>query len=475
MKPVLTRYRALTLAVTLGVVALTVDRPVAQTPAEPGATPGVVLTNISKNTPKFASVFPQVAISPADDKVVAVAWRQYGLPIDTNAPKGQRTAECHVSISKDGGETFTDTNLMPYLRRERVSAAEPELWYCNAPWVAFGPDGAIYAGGSLFTADGVIAEEPKQGRARLTVSADGGVTWTAGTHGITPTTFAPGTNAPAAPENTPWDGAHGMVDPRTGAFFTIAGGSFAISEDHAKTFTLVRQTMLPDGWQRQRNGTMSVSHGLLIVPFFASAVPVTGATCPCLVVGTSGDDGKTPITPHLVAQADAINPQGTVRYPISAADRNRPGRFAVSTYTADHRNVVVHYTEDGGGTWKSVSPKPPAPPNVPVANANQTGIGYTTDGRVLVVWRGFRQQGAFNTFAAMLDGGVFGPTVKVSPESSMYPPLTYVGNYGSGNGGGDFTTWITGSREYAFVAFPYAPMGVVEDTYLGRIPLSIMK
>ena len=34
-----------------------------QTPPEPGATPGVVLTNISKNTPKFASVFPQVAVS----------------------------------------------------------------------------------------------------------------------------------------------------------------------------------------------------------------------------------------------------------------------------------------------------------------------------------------------------------------------------------------------------------------------------
>jgi hypothetical protein len=220
---------------------------------------------------------------------------------------------------------------------------------------------------------------------------------------------------------------------------------------------------------------MSASHGVLVVPFFASAVPTPGATCPCLVVATSADYGKTPVTPHLVAEADAINTTGTVRYPISAADRGRPGRFAVATYTPDHRNVVVHYTEDGGATWKSASPAMPAPPNVPVANANQASVGYSTDGRVLVVWRGFRGQGAFNTFAALLDDGEFGPTIKVSPESSVYPPMTFLGNYGNGNGGGDFVTWITGSREYAFVAHPYAPMGRVLDTVLSRIPLSIME
>ena len=41
-------------------------------------------------------------------------------------------------------------------------------------------------------------------------------------------------------------------------------------------------------------------------------------------------------------------------------------------------------------------------------------------------------------------------------------------------GGGDFTTWITGNREFAFVAFPYAPKGLVEDTYLARVPLAMM-
>src|SRR5438093_1839317 len=88
----------------------------AQTPPEPGATPGVALTNISKNTSKFASVFPQVAVNRANPNLIAVAWRQYNLPIDTNALRENRTAECHVSISKDGGQNFTDRNMMSVLR-----------------------------------------------------------------------------------------------------------------------------------------------------------------------------------------------------------------------------------------------------------------------------------------------------------------------------------------------------------------------
>ena len=87
-----------------------------QTPAEPGLTPGVILTNISHNTAKFASVFPQVAVSRANSSLVAVAWRQYNLPIDTNALREDRIAECHVSISKDGGEHFSDRNMMGVLR-----------------------------------------------------------------------------------------------------------------------------------------------------------------------------------------------------------------------------------------------------------------------------------------------------------------------------------------------------------------------
>ena len=145
----------------------------AQTPPEPGLLPGISVINISKNTPKFASVFPQVAVSRANPNLVAVAWRQYNLPVDTNALEKDRVAECHVAISNDGGKTFKDRNMMDVLRTE----AGPRLWGCNAPWVAISKEGTMYFGGSLFTAGGIVQVEPKAGRAGVSVSTDRGTTW----------------------------------------------------------------------------------------------------------------------------------------------------------------------------------------------------------------------------------------------------------------------------------------------------------
>lgn len=144
-------------AVMISVLVVT-----AQTPPEPGLTPGVVLTNISKNTAKFASVFPQVAVSRANSDTVAVAWRQYNLPIDTNALREDRIAECHVSISKDGGQSFSDRNMMNVLRTPGGNG-QPLLWGCNAPWASIAKDGTMYFGGALFTAGGVVQKEPKAG------------------------------------------------------------------------------------------------------------------------------------------------------------------------------------------------------------------------------------------------------------------------------------------------------------------------
>ena len=58
---------------------------------------------------------------------------------------------------------------------------------------------------------------------------------------------------------------------------------------------------------------------------------------------------------------------------------------------------------------------------------------------------------------------------------SIYPPLTYAGIYGNGNGGGDFTTWVQGNNDNAFVAFPFAPRGEVLDTYLARVPIRLLR
>jgi hypothetical protein len=435
----------------------------AQTPPEPGATAGVVLTNISKNTKKFASVFPQVAVSRSNPNLIAVAWRQYNLPIDTNALKEDRIAECHVSISRDGGQTFKDRNMMDVLRTAGGNG-EPELWGCNAPWVTIAADNTMYFGGALFTAGGVVQKEPKAGRAGVSVSTDGGMTWSKMIPGIAISRFMPGMrglDGGMNQENTPWDGSNGVVDLNTGSFYSTAGAYISASEDKGKTF----------GTVYENKGTISAAFGTVVA---ARNVPNReGEKCPCLVFSLTKDKGKT-WTESVIARANEWNPSGTVRYPVAAASPATAGYYAVAVYQPDHQSVKVYYTSDGAKSWKTALPNT-IPKNIPINNVNQVGIGYTTEGKVLVTWRGFRNAGAFNTFVAMLNGDTFGPTVKVSPELSIYPPLTYAGNYGNGNGGGDFTTWVQGSTTAAFVTFPYAPRGEVLDTYVAKVPLSLLQ
>lgn len=432
---------------------------VAQTPPEPGLPAGISLVNISNNTPRFASVFPQVAVSRSNPNVVAVAWRRYNLPVDTNALEKDRVAECHVALSTDGGKTFTDRNMMDVLRTE----ARPRLWGCNAPWVSIAGDGTLYFGGALFTAGGVLQVEPKAGRAGVSVSIDGGATWSKMIPGITIDRFMAGMKGLGGgmeQQDTPWDGANGVVDPVTGRFYSSAGSYLSASDDKGKSF----------GTVYEGKGTPSAAFGTV-----AAARAVTdrpGARCPCLVVSTTRDNGKA-WSESVVAEADAWNRTGTVRYPVVAASPKNAGNYAVAVYQPDHRAVKVYYTDDGAKSWKVATPRP-IPANVPVENVNMVSTGYTTDGRILVTWRGFRNPGAFNTFVAMLNGDTFGPTLKVSPELSIYPPLTYAGNYGNGNGAGDFTTWVQGNDQKAFVAFPFAPGGVVLDTYLAQVPLTIL-
>jgi hypothetical protein len=261
--------------------------------------------------------------------------------------------------------------------------------------------------------------------------------------------------------HTPWDGANGFVDPQTNTFYSTAGAYISASDDKGKTFG----TVYPG------RGTSSAAFGTVVA---SRNFPTReGSKCPCLVMSVTSDRGKT-WSESVVAEAMAWNPQGTVRYPVSAASPANAGHYAVAVYQPDHRSVKVYYTTDGAKTFKMATPRP-VPANVNVATVNQLGMGYTSDGKILVTWRGFRNPGAFNTFVAMLDGDRFGPTVKVSPELSMYAPLTYDGNYGVGTGGGDFTTWVTGNATHAFVAFPYAPQGLIQDTYLGKVPLTLLQ
>jgi hypothetical protein len=326
----------------------------------------------------------------------------------------------------------------------------------------------------------------------VTASRDDGKTWSQTTLGIKLASFAPGLTGLGGgtdPEDTPWDNAMGVAAPRSATFYSMAGGYVVASDDRATSFGTVYRVDVP-GWTFSR-GKVDVSGDKLVAPIIASSTPL-GAACPCLAVATSTDKGAT-WTAHLLSQAGEFNSSGsgdTARYPFAAADPNVAGKYAVAAYTPDRKSVQVFSTENDGRSWKRAAVGP-APVSAPIARAGKIGLGYTGDGRILVVWRGFQAPdnpsvpggpGAFDTFAALQHGNSFGPTIRVSPESSTYPVATTVGSpapgaadYNLNNGGGDFSTWITGSSQFAFVAFPYAPGGQVLDTYLAKVRLTMME
>jgi len=481
---------------------------------------GVSLVNISQTSEFFTTGVPQVAVSRVDPNLIAVAWRKYGLPINTNAGAnpGERTADCHVAVSTDGGQTFTDTDLMPILRQrtdpEMPTQPEPGLYYCNWSWASIGDDRTIYAGGSMFTALGDIgwpgrpSTAPKQGRALVTTSRDDGRTWSQPTLGIKISHFAPGltglgcstvlpcVSAPGGTDqwHTPWDNAMGVAAPGSTTFYSLTSGYLVASDDDAQSFGTVYRVNVP-GWTFS-SGKLDAVGDLLVMPIIATSTPVQ-ATCPCLGVATSINRGAT-WSAQIIAQASDFNASATgdtARYPFAAIDPHNPLRYAVAAYTPDRKSVQVYWTENDGDTWTkaAVGPIPssgPLPISAPIARAGKIGLGYTTDGKLLVVWRVFQAPdnpnvpggpGKFDTLAALLHGNSFGPTIRVSPKSSTYPIGTTVGagvpnaaDYQLNNGGGDFSTWITGNQEFALIAFPYAPGGLVMDTYFAKIPLSIM-
>ena len=424
---------------------------------EPGLTPGVKLTNIS-NVPhdEWTSVFPMVAVSRSNPKIVAVAWRRFAMPVFA-VTSVEQSEQCYVSLSKDGGKTFSITDERPYLTVDGDGSLEhPNLVNCNAPFIAIANDGTLYAGGTNTPANNY---NPSNARLGVIVSYDLGASWSQSVFGITMDRLAPGLtglNGGMKATDTPADGANGIVDPQTGTFYAATSRYISASHDRGKTFGTVYASY----------GTASAAFGTLVAA--VNETKFQDGKCPCLVVSISRDEGKT-WSRNIVAQVGQWDPTGTVRYPIAAADPAKAGSYAVGVYAPDHKSIQVYYTADDGKTWKMAAPKP-IPPTISFNTVSQVDTGYTSDGRILVTWRAWRNVAAHNTFVAMLDGDTFGPTVKVTPELSIDPPMTFAGWYS-----GDFTNWVTGNDTDAYVAFVFAPKGQNEDTWLARVPLSLLK
>jgi hypothetical protein len=219
--------------------------------------------------------------------------------------------------------------------------------------------------------------------------------------------------------------------PHSKTFYQKAGDLIVATEDRAKTFGRAYEINVP-GWTFSA-GLFAASGDLLVVPIIASATPLA-ATCPCLGVATSTDKGAT-WTAQVIAQASEFNPSGTgdtAHYPFAAADPKHAHKYAVAAYTPDRKSMQVFWTEDDGDTWNNAAVGPVTVTDT-VARAGKIAVGYTSNGKILAVWRAFYTPdnpnvaggpGWFDTYAALLHGDHFGPTVRVSPQSSKYPTRT---------------------------------------------------
>lgn len=471
-------------------------------PAVESAYPeGARLVNLSNNSSDVASCFSTFSVNPNNPDQIAVGWRIYGLPTNTKAGIDEWVGDFHLSVSDDGGKTFTDIDMMPYVREiqnEDGLPPEPEysLWWCNGPWATYGEDGTLYCGAICYTAlDKSDPEHPRQGRCLVFTSQDNGKSFNRATYGMKLSNFAddalsltvsktrPSTTGLAEgergtdPWHTPWDGNFGVASATSDLFISICGGNVVASHDGAVSYENVHSIKYPEGWTCS-TGTLSIDGSTIIAPFIVTECTDPDVEPRSMGVVTSTDDGLTWSEPIIVATPDEnMNTTSVrqIRFPISAASPAEPGHWAFATYSTDHLRAKVYYTEDAGATWQSA--EAPIPEGYDdYTEAREVCVGYTADGEIVASWRGQKTWANYYIFAALLgENGQFAKSVLAAPELSTYPYETTQGNYNTDTGSGDYCGWVSGGSDYCYVDFPYSPDGVALDQYLAVIPLKDMR
>ncbi len=492
---------ALALLVTLGVTALAAED---KSPYSEDTR----LVNLTNNETDVASCFSIFAVNPNNPDQIAVAWRRYGLPTNTKAGIGEWVGEFHLSVSEDGGETFTEVDMMPYVRAVQKVDGLPEeeeysLWFCNGPWAAYGADGTLYCGAICYTAnDKNDPEHPRQGRCLVITSNDNGKTFNDATFGMRLDNFgedavaeavSAGRNRPSTtgipegqpgtdPWHTPWDGCGAAASATSDLFISFCGGNLVASHDGAQTYELVHHVKFPEGWNGNVGllncGTLSIDGSTIIAPVIITETTDENVEIGSVGVVTSDDDGVTWSEPMIAAQGSEVSVASSlmqIRTPITAVSPVDPGHWAIAVYTPDHLRAKVLYTEDAGETWNSAE-TPFIEGYDDYKEAREVAVGYTTEGELVVTYRGFKTWCNYYTFAALLnENGEFAKTVLAAPEISTFPYETTQGNYNRNNGSGDFCGFVNGTAEYCIVDFPYSPDGVALDQYLAFIPLDFMR
>jgi len=430
---------------------------------------------------------------------------------ELSTPDGSRT---DIAVTRDGGKTwdFSEDNFRKVLAKNR----------CSDSFAGAGPDGTLYVGclayldrGDAGFADGFAAQNGESrnpgGGSAIAWSTDKGKTWSEPkyVHPLKSPQLYPPNVHPVFEQVSPLDRPYFAADAQTGAIF-ISGSGPAYTVDPAtvprpkvdpslpgkgytgyppasvsRSRTFIRAshdqgrtwgTIYPmdsDEYPGGRGG-FSAAHGHLVVAYAAAKVPESLRTqCPCMVFGTSRDDGKSfeySIVPPLPSEGGGGGPGGGL---MLSADPSKEGRYALARQAG--QTILVSITEDGGKTW--------SPPAVAAQAPNGARIGhhamkYSAKGDLALMWKAMysgdetvgtnsQRIGRFDVWSSLShDGGHVFTTVRVSHEIS--PP--YILERSNFLFGDDLSS-VDVDDQYVHVVWGDNRAGF-QGTWYGRVPLS---
>jgi hypothetical protein len=240
---------------------------------------------------------------------------------------------------------------------------------------------------------------------------------------------------------------------------------FVSSRDRFKTLSMVYAIDSKE-YPQIRSGTMDASHGVVVTMYIAGGAP--GAQCPCVVFGSSTDDGRT-FARHVVTSIP-VPPQpqggggGGAGSIMIIADQARPGTY-VGRVTVDNR-IYTWRSEDGGKTWTG----PVVAATVPKgATMKLPQWKSSADGVLGIVWGSTYADRTVDIWSSISrDGGkTFSAPLKVNHAPSPPPPA-----YRNQPTADQFDIAIGGG--FAHMVWDDCRSGF-QGAWYGRVPLSKYK
>jgi hypothetical protein len=430
---------------------------------------------------------------------------------ELSTPDGSRT---DIAVTHDGGKTwtFSDDNIRKAFNKNR----------CSDSFAGAGPDGTLYMGclaylnrGSAAFADGYDANNGEArtpgGGSAIAWSTDKGKTWSEPKYVhplLSPQLYPPNVH-PVFEQVGPLDRPYFAADAHAGTIYVSGSGpAFTVdpatvprprvdpslpgkgytgyppasvtrsrtfiraSHDQARTWGVI-YPMDSDDYPGGR-GAFSAAHGYLAVAYSAAKVPSNlNEQCPCTVLGTSKNDGKTfeyRVVPPLPPISPAPESAGSGRGGrggggggvMLAADPSKEDRYALARQSGD--KIMVSLTEDGGRTWAQPVVAAQAAAG---GNFGHRAMKYSPKGDLALMWKANYGEGTYDVWSsASRDGGRTFKTVRVSHAVSP------TRNPNRNNFGfGDDLSSIDIDDQFVHVVWGDNRSGF-EATWYGRVPLS---